>query len=576
MAVSGRKLSDIHGSASLGSAEDFDNSCEPCLFVGQHVGAHGFCVKCQEYLCKNCFECHKKTKATRNHQLLDKDNVGKHATTSKDSDECTEKCSEHKKEMIKFFCPTHKALGCNDCVILDHRTCNIDYIPDKCSDIGDSEEYMDIMKKLKEKMKEAEDILKKAEVRDKEIDKCHAGIIKEILNFRKEINERLDQLQQDIQKDVDKKKANDKKIIQKVVDECASISTEVKNLQSSLQAYRSARQNGQLYINIKRAECKIKSDEVKKADEHLAKSDMQYSFERNTDLKNMLLKRDTFGKLNLSSSLVVTTKKKIYQEKYTLTHKEDMNIKTQSDNHKYTCDITGCAVLSSNKLVPADGRIRKVKVVDIQSKAVIEEKVLKSQPWDIAVMPRDHIAVTLPNERAIYLMSTSGQLSEVKKIPVKGKCMNITYHQDHLYVVCNYPKSVMVLDTQGNVQNTISLNNDIFNDPRYIVVSNDSRHIYISDCRSHCIVSITLQGDVSAVYKHEELSRPKGMVMLNDGSLLLCCCRSNTIHHITGDLKQGQIMIDGLSYPQSICYSHQHDEVYIGCLSGQLKVFSIK
>ncbi|XP_053384888.1 uncharacterized protein LOC123536801 [Mercenaria mercenaria] len=301
---------------------------------------------------------------------------------------------------------------------------------------------------------------------------------------------------------------------------------------------------------------------------------MQYSFERNADLEKMLSKRDTFGKLNLSSSLVVPTKKKIYKEKYTLTYKEDIDIRTKSD--RCSCNITGCAVLSSNKLVLADINNRKLKVVDIQSKAVIEDKGLNSYPWDIAVMPRDHIAVTIPDERAICVMSTSGQLSEVKKIAVKGKCMGITYHQDHLYVVCQDPNSVLVLDTQGNVQNTISLNNDIFNDPQYIVVSEDSRHIYISDYGSHCIVSITLQGDVSAVYKHKKLSGPRGMVMLDDGSLLVCCLNNNTIHHISGDLKQGQIMIDRLLNLLSICYSHHHDEVYIGCYSNQLKVYSIK
>ncbi|XP_053388867.1 uncharacterized protein LOC128551934 [Mercenaria mercenaria] len=574
MAVSGPKLSDISGSASVGSAEDFDNFCDPCLTISQHVGSHGFCVECQEYLCRNCFECHKRTKASRNHQLLVKDNVSKHVITSIDSEEYTEKCSVHKKEIIKFFCPTHEALGCNDCIILDHRTCKIDYIPDICADIGDSEEYMDIMKKLNEEMKEAEDVLKKADEMDKEIDNCHAVVIKEILIFRKEINERLDQLQQDIQKDADKKISNDKKIIQKVVDECTSISTEIKNLLSSLQANRNARQNGQLYINIKRAECRIKSDKVKKADEHLAKSDMQCSFERNTDLENILHKHETFGKINLSSSLVVPTKKKIYKETYTLTHRKDIDISTISEH--YTCHITGCAVLSSNKLVLADSSCNMLLVVDKQYKAVVEEKRLNSEPWDIASVPRDHISVTSPHERAIYKLSTSGQLSEVKEVLVKGNCMGITYHQDHLYVICNKLKSVLVLDTQGNVQNTISLNNDIFNDPQYIVVSKDSRHIYISDFVRDCVVSITSQGDVEAVYKHKELRGPLGMVLLNDGSLLVCCYNIDTIHHISGDLKQGQTVKDDLSYPWSICYNHYHDEVYIGCLGGQLKVYSIK
>ncbi|XP_053384929.1 uncharacterized protein LOC123536960 [Mercenaria mercenaria] len=573
MAVSGRKLPNFQGSILLGSAEDFDHSCQPCLTIGQHVGAHGFCVECQEYLCKTCFECHKRTKASRNHQLLDKENVGKHASTSKDSDECTEKCSVHKKEIIKFFCPTHKALGCNDCIILDHRTCKIDYIPDKCADIGDSEEYRDIMKKLSEKMKDAEDIMKKAEVRDKEIDNCHAGIIKEILNFRKEINERLDQLQQKIQKDADKKKSNDKIIIKMVLDECANISSDIKKLQSSLQADKSSRQNGQLYINIKRAESKLKSEEVRKADENLAKTNIQYSFERNTDLENMLSKQSVFGTLNLSASFVTSTKKKQIK---TLTHKEYINVKTKSDSDIYYCYITGCAILPSNKLVLADNNQCKLKVVDRQSKAVIEEKKLGSSPWDIAVLSQDQIAVTVPGNKEILIMKTVGKLSTVRKIPVKCECDGIFYHQDHLYTHCKNPNSVLVLDTQGNVQNTISLNNGIFKYPEHIVVSEDSRHIYISDYDSNCVVSITLQGDVSAVYKHENLRGPLGMVMLDDGSLLVCCYRNDTIHHISGDLKQGKIMIDRLADPWSICYSHHHDEVYIGCQNDQLKVYSTK
>ncbi|XP_045172885.2 uncharacterized protein LOC123534630 [Mercenaria mercenaria] len=571
MAVSGRKLSDFQGSILLGSAEEFDHSCKPCLTIGQHVAAHGFCVECQENLCKTCFECHKRTKASRNHQLLDKDNSEKHIA-NKESEECTEKCSVHKKEIIKFFCLTHKALGCNDCVILDHRTCKIDYIPDKCAGIGDSEEYRDIMEKLNEKMNDAEDVMKKAEVRNKEIDECHARIMKEILNFRKEINERLDQLQQEIQKSADEKKSNDEKIIQMVLDECANMSSYIKKLQSSLEANKTSKQNGQLYINIKRAEGKLKSDEVKKAVGNLAKTDMQYSFKRNTDLENVLSKDNIFGNLNLSASLVPQTKKKTLD---TLTHKKDINIRTKSDPYLLPCHVTGLAILSSNELVLADNNNNKLKVVDRQSKTVKEEITLDSHPLDIAVLPQDQIAVTVPGNKNILIMNTAYKLTTVCLILLKCDFSYITYRQDYLYLVCKDPKSVLVLDTQGNVQNTISLNIDILNDPQYIVVSKDSRQIYISDYGSDSIVSITLQGDVSAVYKHKKLLGPRGMVMLDDGSLLVCCFNS-TLHHISGDLKQGQTIIDDLWRPQSVCFSHYHDEVNIGCEGDQLKVFSIK
>ncbi|XP_045176846.2 uncharacterized protein LOC123537260 isoform X2 [Mercenaria mercenaria] len=524
MAMSGRISSDFQGPISLGSAEDSDHSCQPCLHIGKHVTAHGFCVECQEYLCKTCVEYHKRKKFSRNHQLLDKDKFEKHVISRKDSEECTEKCSVHKKEIIKFFCPTHKALGCNDCIILDHRACKIDYIPDKCAGIGASKEYRDIMKKLNEKNKDAEDVTKKAEVRDKEIDKCHANIIKELLNFRKEINERLDQLQYEIQKDADKKKSNDKKIIQMVLDECANMSSDIMKLQSSLQANKSSRQNGQLYINMKRAESKLKLDEVQMAVENLAKTEMQYFFERSTDLENVLSKHNIFGKLSISTNLVTFTKKKIKS----LTHKEDIDVRTKSDSGWFYCYITGCAILSTNKLVLADNNECKLKVFDRQSTTLIEEIKLESNPSGIVVMPYDQIAVTVPGNKEILIMKTAGKLSTVHKIPVKCDFRGITYHQDYLYLVCKNPKSVLVLDTQGTIQYSISLNNDIFKHPKSIVVSEDSRHFYINDYASDCVVSITLQGDVSAVYKHKELSEQRGMVMLDDGSLLVCCYNSNS------------------------------------------------
>ncbi|XP_053383731.1 E3 ubiquitin-protein ligase TRIM33-like [Mercenaria mercenaria] len=162
MAVSGRKVSDFRGSVSKSSAEDFDHSCEPCLAIGQYVEAHGFCVDYQEYLCNTCFAYHQRTKASKHHQLLDKGNIDKHTIHSKSSTVCTEKCPIHKNELIKFFCTNHEFLGCTDCITLNHRTCKIDFIPDKCVGIGDSNEYRETMRELDRKMKDMDTLIKKA------------------------------------------------------------------------------------------------------------------------------------------------------------------------------------------------------------------------------------------------------------------------------------------------------------------------------------------------------------------------------------------------------------------------------
>ncbi|XP_045174526.2 uncharacterized protein LOC123535838 [Mercenaria mercenaria] len=579
MAVSGRKVSDFRGTVSKGSAEDFDHSCEPCLAIGQFVEGHGFCVDCQECLCKTCFAYHQRTKASKHHQLLHKDNIGKHNVHSKDSAMCTEKCVIHKNEIIKFFCTEHEFLGCTDCITLNHRTCKIDYIPDKCAGIGDSDEYRKMLRELDQKMKDIDAVIKMATLQDNQIDSSYDHVIKEIIKFRKEINDRLDELQKQVQTEAEKKKLKDKQTVKNVLDTCTAVSSDIKKVKSDLQDNKTSQQNGQLYIMIKQAKSKLKLDDLKNVQDSLDQTRVHHTFERNKELENIFTKQDIFGTLNLTTTMVkkeqlsISTtpvtmiKKKVFDK---LTHKGDINVKKNSD--KKECWITGCAVLPSNKVILADNNNNKLKIVNIQRKAVIEEKKLNSDPLDIAVLPQDQIAVTMPEKREILIMTTAGKLSISRSIPVKQECRGITYHQGQLYVVCWDPCSVHIVDIQGYVNNIISLNSEIFAYPQYILLSEDARHIYISNYSSHSVVSVTLQGDVSAVYQHKDFSGPERMLMLDDGSLLVCCFRNNNLHHISGDLKQGHTILHGLQYPRSICYNHHQQEVYIGGYCDQLKI----
>ncbi|XP_045174580.2 E3 ubiquitin-protein ligase TRIM71-like [Mercenaria mercenaria] len=458
MAVSGRKGADFQSSISKGSAEDFDHRCEPCLAIGQQIESHGFCVDCQEHLCKSCFAYHQRLKANKHHHLVNKDNMDKHAV-SKESDECTEKCQVHKKEVIKFFCPKHEALGCNDCIVLNHRACDIDYIPEKCAGIGDSAEFRELLRELDQKINGADNIIKQASNREKELDYCCDKLLKEITMFRKEINDRLDQLQKQIQIDADKKKSTDKQTVNKVLEQCTNISSDIKQLQSRLQDYKTSQQNGQLYITMKQAKSKLKSEEIKEADRSLEMTNMQYTFEQNQDLENILSRQDAFGKL--------------------------------------------------------------------------KETTLSLKPWDIAVMPQDKIAVTMSDKKEILIMTTAGKLSTVRKFPVAGDCRGIAYHRGHLYTVCINPKCVFITDTQGKVQNTILLDNKRFDHPSYLLLSKDLRHICINNWYGHSVFSITLQGDISAEYKNKNFDCPLGMMMLDHGSLLVCCVGG--IHRISAD-----------------------------------------
>jgi hypothetical protein len=106
--------------------------------------------------------------------------------------------------------------------------------------------------------------------------------------------------------------------------------------------------------------------------------------------------------------------------------KEDVNVKTSSDEKD--CDITGCAVLNTNKLVLADRNNKKIKLISIEKKVVQEEKALNSSPFDIAVMSQNQFAVTMSGSNKIVVMTTDDKLSCVRSIKVDRVCYCIDYN----------------------------------------------------------------------------------------------------------------------------------------------------
>ena len=124
-------------SLTLGSTDD-TMFCHLC----PNVRASAYCVDCRIYLCPSCEGQHKKYPTFKDHRLL----TGKkmpsfyprgHGTSTDDLN----KCPDHQKEEIKFFCTAHDTLCCTVCTTLHHNGCQIKYIPDICNDYTKSEDY---------------------------------------------------------------------------------------------------------------------------------------------------------------------------------------------------------------------------------------------------------------------------------------------------------------------------------------------------------------------------------------------------------------------------------------------------
>ena len=96
--------------------------CVPCSLDTKSVKAFCFCIQCVEYLCKECFEVHRKFKATRTHKVL-KGNELPEDVSAFNKLSKIRYCNKHPDKDIEFKCYDDDMLFCSMCVTSEHKTC---------------------------------------------------------------------------------------------------------------------------------------------------------------------------------------------------------------------------------------------------------------------------------------------------------------------------------------------------------------------------------------------------------------------------------------------------------------------
>jgi hypothetical protein len=108
------------------TSEDYCDSCDDDETdrTGKKAAVK-FCVDCNDRLCQSCVESHQRKRLLQNHRLVEiKDQHS--AETDVRGKEVF--CNEHKKEAVKLYCFTCKAVTCLMCFVENHQW-------HKCSDV---------------------------------------------------------------------------------------------------------------------------------------------------------------------------------------------------------------------------------------------------------------------------------------------------------------------------------------------------------------------------------------------------------------------------------------------------------
>ncbi|XP_060602580.1 uncharacterized protein LOC132755701 [Ruditapes philippinarum] len=511
--------------------EDSTLLCLPCDRDGLKETVYGFCQDCQEHLCETCFKHHRRARPLRNHVLIDKESMPKTpAIAPTTSDDTAGHCEKHLDKPLEFYCRDHKLVACYVCVTLEHKQCDVDYIPDVSGNM--SEEMTDILEQMESLITKCKSDVEYVSKAAQNLDLSHAKVVEDIKVFRKEINECLDRMETQILKETDTTVKNAKCKQETVLNACLEITEELECSHSLLIALREENKQNKLFIEMKNAEKRLSiltDKEVQVSDANETIKCIQFT--RNTSLLDRLKNENEFGKL-------LTCVQPSSDKTLNLQYDDTLNVKYKSD--KKECNITGIAMIAPMKIIVADNYNNSIKMIDVETKSVITETILSSQPNDVITIPGNKLAVTLTNEKCIQLLShTEAELSLDRRIAVGEYCNGVAYCQNKYVVSCWASKKIIIINHEGDILNDRgSLAR--FYGPVRVSVSNDEKFLYISDTDSENngkVVQIDWEGNVKSISNDSECKVPFGLQMLEDDTALVCYGDSNTILRLSSSLK---------------------------------------
>ena len=579
MEVSGHNQADSDDVQSI--------QCDPCASENEIVPGRFYCTDCLEYLCNNCARAHRKSKATKHHNLLGSDEMPQRKLTT-----AQEKfCSNHRGEPIKYFCEKHEQLCCSVCVTLGHSQCGVLYIDDIAGGYIISQEYQDLLKQVKLLKAKLTETKKLSERNCGDVKQCFTRFISDIQMFRSQINTKLDEIERTLKDKAQKIKTHDLKSMESISTQSESIQKHLSEMYSTLESLEKYEQNQQLFITTKTS-LKQVMDLGKKTDKISHENKIRkYSFSWNEEILQSLESCCELVDLNVKDrEKRHLQKEKQSQAEGNIMHKDpeqmkancvkNINIQHKQDR-KSNCWITGSDLLTCDMLALTDRDNSSVKLVHLHAYAIISCLQLADKPRDLTCMDSNTLVVTCLTN--LTFLKFDENLSIMKKIPMEDGCHGITSHQNKLFVTFIGKKPcVKILNSAGAVLQTIQTNSqgqNLFVNPQHITLSTDGRTIYVSDPGQHTVTSYSVTGEQRNVYKHEKLVYPQGLTVIENKFLFVCGCRSHNLHEISCLCEHIQIVLDRKDvgeWPQTVLYNRTNNRIYISWGNKFVSVFKLE
>jgi sugar lactone lactonase YvrE len=243
------------------------------------------------------------------------------------------------------------------------------------------------------------------------------------------------------------------------------------------------------------------------------------------------------------------------------------------------CRITSACYMEDGTIVLADVANNKLKRLDSHNYIITDCYSLPEEPHQICKINEAQVAVTLPCQREVHLISVDRQMKTTYKIKTDFKCYSLAYANNHLYIsdktsvyICSMSGRKLkqfIIDPDGGMY---SLTNSL------VAVSKDGTRIY--HVKSHRLEVLDNNGQIVTTFSGKLLKGASYCHVTEAGSVLVSGQFSNNVLQFTSDGELiGEVIkadCDNLNLkPQSVCCNHQMSKMCIVREDNNIEVYDI-
>lgn len=248
-----------------------------------------------------------------------------------------------------------------------------------------------------------------------------------------------------------------------------------------------------------------------------------------------------------------------------------------NDLEECLCEIISACALKDGTIILSDYNNRRLKCLDRSSYCLRDYFDLPGKPWEVCTVSAKEVAVCMPHEEQIIFISIDDKI-QTNKITTGFSCWGLDYSEGNLYVT-DFKQSVYIYSLSGRKLKQFvadQTGSPLFSMICSLKVNATGTRIYVTDSEKGLIV-IDNSGRIVKKFNDPRLKGAHGSFLTDKGSLLVCGCASKNVLQFgqDGDLIGEVLTLENASYCKMVCYNHHRSKMIVGRTEYEIEVYDL-